>query len=97
MSEAKRKYRGIYVLTALLGLASAFFMSRFSVCLGSVIDVVVEPGDSLQAVMLFCICMLLCWLAVSFIHSYTEILYVNKVVRYMKIKLYQALYRKELP
>lgn len=86
----------IYALTIVFGMVSAFFMSRFSVSLGSLIDVVIDPADSLKTAILLCVCMLVCWLLFSFICDYTEIIYVNKIVRHLKTDLYEALRQKEL-
>jgi len=96
MAEAEKRYRGIYILIALFGFISALFMAIFSFCLGKVIDVVVAPTDSLQTTMLLCIGTALCGLLASFLYDYTKIVYVNKIVRYLKTKLYKALYHKEL-
>lgn len=96
MSKAKRRYRGIYVLTVIFGIVSAFFMSRFSVSLGKLIDVVIEPADSLKTAIGLCVCMLVCWLSFSFLFDYAEIVYVNKIVRCLKTDLYETLRRKEL-
>lgn len=96
MSKANRKYRGIYVLTVVFGMVSAFFMSRFSVSLGKLIDVVIDPADSLKTAIVLCICMLVCWLFFSFICDYVEIVYVNKIVRCLKTDLYEALHQREL-
>ncbi len=96
MSKAEKRYRGIYFATVVLGLVSALFMARFSFSLGKVIDVVLDPTESLQKTMSICICMAACWLVVSFIYNYTEIIYVNRIIRYLKKNLYKALYHKEL-
>lgn len=96
MATAEKRYRGIYILTVVLGLIAAIFMARFSFCLGKVVDVVIDPTDSLQATMLSCICMAVCGLIVSFLYNYAEIIYVNKIVRTLKTNLYKALYQKEL-
>jgi ABC-type multidrug transport system, ATPase and permease components len=96
MATAEKRYRGIYILTVILGFVSAIFMAQFSFWLGKVIDVVIDPTDSLQTTMLFCIYMAVGWLIVSFIYNYTEIIYVNKIVRCLKKDLYKALYHKEL-
>lgn len=48
MSKAEKRYRGIYFATVVLGLVSALFMARFSFSLGKVIDVVLDPTESLQ-------------------------------------------------
>ncbi len=96
MATAEKQYRGIYILTMILGFISAIFMARFSFCLGKVIDVVIDPTDSLQTSMLTCIYMAVCWLIVSFVYNCTKIIYVNKIVRFLKTNLYKALYHKEL-
>ena len=96
MINAKRKYRIVYWLTVIFGLGSAFYMSRFSVCLGNVIDVVIDPKDTLIKTMLLCLLMLLCWLVTSFLYDYSEIVYVNKITCHMKEQLYKALYSKEI-
>lgn len=96
MSKANRQYKWIYVLTIVFGMMTAFFMSRFSVSLGKLIDVVVNPDDSLKTAIGLCVCMLVCWLSFSFICDYTEIVYVNKMVRCLKTDLYEALQQKEL-
>ena len=80
MSKAEKRYRGIYFATVVLGLVSALFMARFSFSLGKVIDVVLDPTESLQKTMSICICMAACWLVVSFIYNYTEIIYVNRIM-----------------
>lgn len=82
MATAEKQYRGIYILTMILGFISAIFMARFSFCLGKVIDVVIDPTDSLQTSMLTCIYMAVCWLIVSFVYNCTKIIYVNKIVRF---------------
>lgn len=46
--------------------------------------------------MLTCIYMAVCWLIVSFVYNCTKIIYVNKIVRFLKTNLYKALYHKEL-
>ena len=51
MSKAEKRYRGIYFATVVLGLVSALFMARFSFSLGKVIDVVLDPTESLQKTM----------------------------------------------
>ena len=96
MAKAEKRYRGIYILTAFFGLISACFMAVFSFCLGRVVDVVINPSDSLQTIMLLCIGMAVCGLIVSFFYDYAKIVYVNKIVRYLKTNLYKALYHKEL-
>ncbi|MCI8316834.1 MAG: ABC transporter ATP-binding protein [Lachnospiraceae bacterium] len=96
MAAAEKRYRGIYILTVILGFIAAIFMARFSFCLGKVIDVVIDPTDSLQTTILSCIYMAVCWLIVSFLYNYTEIIYVNKIVHSLKTNLYKALYQKEL-
>lgn len=96
MSKARRHYGGIYVLTIFFGMVSAFFMSRFSVSLGKLIDVVINPVQILKKTILLCIGTLVCWLLFSFIYDYVEIIYVNKVVRCLKKDLYDALDQKEL-
>lgn len=96
MAEAEKRYRGIFILTAFIGLVSACFMAVFSFCLGKVVDVVINPSDSLQTTMLLCIGMAVCGLIASFLYDYAKIVYVNKVVRCIKTKLYRALYHKEL-
>lgn len=96
MTAAKKKYKYIYITTVILGLISAFFMSRFSLCLGNVIDVVLAPTQALINTVLICVIMLICWLATSCIYDYTEIIYANKVTRYIKQQLYKALYNKEI-
>lgn len=96
MKEASKKYRFLYVIVVVFGLISAFFMSRFSISLGKLIDVVIEPDGSLVMAMGLCVAMLLCWLIISFFYDYAEISYINKVVRYVKENLYKAFYEKEL-
>ena len=96
MTNAKKKYKIVYFLTVIFGLSSAFFMSRFSICLGKVIDVVIDPKDTLIKTMLLCLLMLLCWLFTSFLYDYSEIVYVNKITCYIKEQLYKALYSKEI-
>ena len=96
MVKAEKRYRGIYILTAFFGLISACFMAVFSFCLGRVVDVVIDPSDSLQTTMLLCIGMAVCGLIVSFFYDYAKIVYVNKIVRYLKTNLYNALYHKEM-
>lgn len=96
MAKAEKRYRGIFVLTAFFGLVSACFMAVFSFCLGKVVDVVINPSDSLRTTMLLCIGMAVCGLAASFLYDYAKIVYVNRIVRYLKANLYKALYHKEL-
>ncbi len=96
MADAEKRYRGIFIVTAFFGLVSACFMAIFSFCLGRVVDVVISPSDSLQTTMLLCIGMAVCGLAASFLYDYARIVYVNKIVRYLKTNLYRALYHKEL-
>lgn len=96
MANAEKRYRGIFILTACFGLISACFMAVFSFCLGRVIDVVINPSDSLQTTMLLCIAMAVCGLIASFLYDYARIVYVNKIVRHLKTNLYRALYHKEL-
>ncbi|MDE6620897.1 MAG: hypothetical protein K2K74_10510, partial [Lachnospiraceae bacterium] len=96
MAGAERRYRGIYIVTAFFGLVSACFMAIFSFCLGRVVDVVINPSDSIQATMLLCIGMAVCGLIASFLYDYAKIVYVNKIVRCLKTNLYKALYHKEL-
>ena len=96
MAKAEKRYRGIFILTAFFGLISACFMAVFSFCLGKVVDVVINPSDSLQSTMLLCIGMAACGLAASFLYDYAKIVYVNKIVRCLKTNLYRALYNKEL-
>ncbi len=96
MAGAERRYRGIYIVTAFFGLVSACFMAVFSFCLGRVVDVVINPSDSLQTTMLLCIGMAVCGLIASFLYDYAKIVYVNKIVRCLKTNLYKALYHKEL-
>lgn len=96
MADAEKRYRGIFIVTAFFGLVSACFMAIFSFCLGRVVDVVISPSDSLQTTMLLCIGMAVCGLAASFLYDYAKIVYVNKIVRYLKTNLYRALYHKEL-
>lgn len=96
MAKAEKRYRGFYLLTAFFGLVSACFMAIFSFCLGRVVDVVINPSDSLPTTMLLCIGTAVCGLAASFLYDYAKIVYVNKIVRYLKTNLYKALYNKEL-
>ena len=96
MVQAKKRYRGIYILTVIFGMVSAFFMSRFSVSLGKLIDVVINPDQILKTTIFVCVGMLVCWLFFSFVYDYVEIVYVNKVVRCLKTNLYETLYNKEL-
>lgn len=96
MAKAEKRYRGFYLLTAFFGLVSACFMAVFSFCLGRVVDVVINPSDSLPTTMLLCIGTAVCGLAASFLYDYAKIVYVNKIVRYLKTNLYKALYNKEL-
>ena len=96
MTSARKRYKYVYFFMVIFGLISAFFMSRFSVCLGKVIDVVLDPTDTLVKTMLLCVLMLVCWLLASFLYDYSEIIYVNKITRYIKERLYKALYNKEI-
>ncbi|MDE7204721.1 MAG: ABC transporter ATP-binding protein/permease [Lachnospiraceae bacterium] len=96
MAAAEKRYRGIYILTAFFGLIAACFMAIFLFCLGGVVDVVIDPSDSLQTTMLLCICMAVCGLIALFLYDYVKIVYANKIVRHLKTKLYKALYHKEL-
>lgn len=96
MKEAEKKYRGYYLLTVLFGAGAAFFMSRFSLFLGNVIDVIAKPDDTLGRCLLNCVVMLALWLVFTFFFDYAEIIYVNKTLRHIKNKLYHALYQKEL-
>lgn len=96
MKEASKRNYFVFCLVVIFGLIAAFFMSRFSICLGNVIDVVINPNDSLVHSIEMCVFMLLCWLVVSFLYDYTEIIYVNRVVRFIKRKLYTAMFNKEL-
>lgn len=96
MQIAQKKYRIIYILTIILGFITAFFMSRFSLCLGKVIDVVLNPTDTLVRTILTCIIMMVCWLVTSFLYDYSEIIYVNKIICFIKKRLYSSLYGKEI-
>ena len=96
MAKVEKRYRGFYLLTAFFGLVSACFMAVFSFCLGRVVDVVINPSDSLPTTMLLCIGTAVCGLVASFLYDYAKIVYVNKIVRYLKTNLYKALYNKEL-
>lgn len=96
MKEAERKYLGYYFMTVLFGAVAAFFMSRFSLCLGNVIDVISKSDDTLGKCLLSCVIMLVLWLVFTFFFDYAEIVYVNKTIRYIKSRLYHALYQKEL-
>ncbi len=97
MKTTMKKYRGFYIATIAMGCLAAFFMSRFSVYLGGVIDIVSTPDGKLAKSMLLCVAMLAAYLVFSFLFDYMEMLYVNKVVRTLKTNLYSALYQKELP
>ena len=96
MAKAEKRYRGIFIVTAFFGLVSACFMAVFSFCLGKVVDVVINPSDSLQTTMLLCIGTAVCGLIASFLYDYAKIVYVNRIVRCLKTNLYRALYHKEL-
>ncbi|MDE6055607.1 MAG: hypothetical protein K2G55_18035, partial [Lachnospiraceae bacterium] len=84
MAAAEKRYRGIYILTAFFGLIAACFMAIFLFCLGGVVDVVIDPSDSLQTTMLLCICMAVCGLIALFLYDYVKIVYANKIVRHLK-------------
>lgn len=96
MNNAKQRYKYRYLFTVVMGLISAVFMSRFSVSLGKVIDVVITPKDTLINTVLLCGAMLLCWLLASFIYDYSAIAYVNRIIRYMKERLYKTLFEREM-
>lgn len=96
MKEILRKYRGYYVGAILFSVISSVFLSLFSIRLGAVIDVILQPDGDLYRRILTCVGLIFLWFLFSVIFGFVKVRYSHRILRDLKSALYRALYRRDI-
>lgn len=96
MKQIIDRYTPHYLAAVFFSIAASVFLALFSVKLGAVVDLIIQPEGNLYDRILLCIGLIFLWFLASMIFGFIKVRYSYHILRDLKIPIYKALYRKDI-